>query len=303
MRGSRVRVALLGACLLLAACVRIPSAAPPAIAVGNRGEPPVAVSILGDAVYLVDPASGDVTRVASGLPNFQAGYAAWSPDRHTLAYGDGGIVLVGRDDRRLRTLAPGASVSMPAWSPDGRRIVYGDGVGMWVVPAGGGRPIRVPLPRALAPFSFDWSPGPSIVFEAQALDCIPPTGCASTGSSDLYLVGPDGKGLRRLTRLGSASNPRWSPDGRRILFVRTVGRGKARTTQVWTVGPRGRALAPLLSVPGVTAADWSPDGRQVALLRPGPIPHTLQLWIADVDGRGLHAVGPPLPGDDGTVDW
>ena len=90
-------------------------------------ETAIAVSVPSGAVYLVDPGTGRRALIASGLVDFQAGYASWAPDHHRLAFGDGGIVIVDITTGRRQVLAHGGSVSMPAWSPDGQRIAYSDG--------------------------------------------------------------------------------------------------------------------------------------------------------------------------------
>lgn len=50
--------------------------------------------------------------------------------------------------------------------------------------------------------------------------------------SDLWLVGVDGKGLRRLTsHPGNDSNPRWAADGKMVWFISD----RAGSTQVWRI--------------------------------------------------------------------
>ena len=55
-----------------------------------------------------------------------------------------------------------------------------------------------------------WSPdGRSILFASHRDH--------SDNSRDIYVMGPDGSGVRRLTSAG-AETPGWSPDGRYIVF-------------------------------------------------------------------------------------
>ena len=55
---------------------------------------------------------------------------------------------------------------------------------------------------------------------------------ANKGRTDLWLVGVDGAGLRRLTSHQAAdSNPRWSPDGESIWFIST----RSDSAQVWRI--------------------------------------------------------------------
>ena len=54
--------------------------------------------------------------------------------------------------------------------------------------------------------------------------------------SDLWLVGADGAGLRRLTSHEAGdSEPRWAPDGRSILFLSS----RSGSTQVWRIAADG----------------------------------------------------------------
>lgn len=67
-----------------------------------------------------------------------------------------------------------------------------------------------------------------------------------------------GAPARRLTFYGGRS-PSWSPDGRRLAFV--------RGGDVWTVRPDGRARRHLTRQGTDEEPTWSPDGRRIAFLR------------------------------------
>ena len=59
-------------------------------------------------------------------------------------------------------------------------------------------------------------------------------------------------------------NARWSPDGRRIAFVRT----RDDESQVWLMSISGGEPAPVTSLPPgkITALEWSPDGSRLAIV-------------------------------------
>src|SRR5207248_2834121 len=86
---------------------------------------PIAVSVLADSIYLVDPVSGTSRTVVSGLHDFQSGFATWAPDQRRLAYGDSGVFVLDTATGEAQRLIAGPSVSMPAWGPTGQQIAYG----------------------------------------------------------------------------------------------------------------------------------------------------------------------------------
>jgi TolB protein len=235
----------------------------------------------------------------TGLRAIARGHSpAWSPDGRRLAFvresGRNADIYVadaaGRNVRRL-TRASSQEYS-PSWSPDGRRIAFASNregrFRIYVVRADGTGARRVsPRGGAGDSHSPSWSPdGRLIAFSSSH---------ATPENPEIYVVRPDGSGLTRLTRtrggvevLGDDAWPRWSPDGRRIVFSSNrTGHG-----EVWIMRADGTGQRRLAGLP--RRDDWaptfSPDGTQIAF-------HSLDgrgrslLYVVRQNGTGLRSLG------------
>lgn len=306
-RGRLFSLPLVLVCLLGAACASIqdvvglsstPAAPDPATA--------IAVSIPSDSIYVVDAASGAEKSVASGLSDFQSGYAAWAPDHHHLAYGNGGITILDVATGTEEVLVDGQLLSMPAWSRDGKQLAYGNGTTLWLTSVARPKPVQLNMPETLSPLSMNWGRGTAIAFEGLQLDCNNPGPCLSTEDRDVWTIQPNGTGLTQVTHLASAQNPKWSPDGLRILFIRTITTKKASIHQLWTVRSDGTMLKRVGQVTGMMAADWSPDGKNIAFVSQGTGINginSLEVWVMGADGSNPHRVGGTISGANATIDW
>jgi Tol biopolymer transport system component len=261
----------------------------------------MALSVLADAIYLVDPDTGRRLVVKTGLAHYQSGWAVWSPDRWRLAYGNDGIFLLDPRTGRQWALVQGPNLSMPAWSPDGRSIVYGDGTSLWVSELEPFDPAPVHLRATLAPLGMSWHPGEAIAFEGLRRDCTLSFRCTSTGESEVWSVQPDGTALERISDFGRIQSPKWSPDGGRLLVIRQTDGGAVR--ELWVIEANGSGARRVLDAGDVIAADWSPSGDRVGLVRRGPSLGTLQVWTASADGSDARPIGSPVRGDEATIDW
>ena len=75
-----------------------------------------------------------------------------------------------------------------------------------------------------------------------------------------WLVGIDGKGLRKVTDAGV---PRWSPDGKRVMVTRTtLSAGQIQTQDLVEIDV---ATGKERGVFSGRFGDWSPDGSRIAL--------------------------------------
>jgi dipeptidyl aminopeptidase/acylaminoacyl peptidase len=89
--------------------------------------------------------------------------------------------------------------------------------------------------------------------------------------TSLLTVGTSGaEAPRTLTSNPRDTMPRWSPDGRRIAFLRSIEKdGKPQPGQVYLLDMNGGEAYPLTQdTKGVTSIEWSPDGRTVAFTAP-----------------------------------
>jgi Tol biopolymer transport system component len=262
----------------------------------------IALSVLSESIYLVDPATGRRAEVVGGLQDFRSGYATWAADHRQLAYANHAIYLVDFDTSQQRVVVKGRNLSMPAWNPTGDEIVYGDGVSMWRTPMPAAASIRLRIPTTLAPLDMDWARNGLIAFEGLVRDCRRSPHCSSTDRSEIWVFDPNGGAMRQITHVGHVESPKWSPDGSRILFIRRQKANAARR-ELWVVNADGSGARKLSSAENVVAADWSADGFRLAMVRVAEKAHTLQLWIADEDGSNSRAVGQPVKGTEATVDW
>jgi dipeptidyl aminopeptidase/acylaminoacyl peptidase len=90
-------------------------------------------------------------------------------------------------------------------------------------------------------------------------------------SATLYITSVKGGESRILVEdIPELGAPRWSPDGRTIAFLGTVG---GRKTQIYTVPAAGGTPTELSDAPnGVEQYSWSPDGSTIAYVTPDDSP-------------------------------
>jgi Tol biopolymer transport system component len=150
----------------------------------------------------------------------------------------------------------------------------------------------------------------------------------STLNGDIWVVRPDGRGRRRLTRSGPGIDfdPDFSPDGNRIVFRSSRGqyardRYRIGLEAIRVVDVRTRMQRQIQPRTGGLFPAWSPDGKQIAFSglrsRGGPV-DTIQLMrpdggdLVDLDVPGEGAAWSPdgesiaigsHPGDGNWAVW
>jgi dipeptidyl aminopeptidase/acylaminoacyl peptidase len=88
-----------------------------------------------------------------------------------------------------------------------------------------------------------------------------------TYDTAIWLVPTDGsKPPRPITSGIRDVSPRWSPDGRRLAFVRAVEKdGRQQPAQIYVMSMAGGEASPLTEMPRSAAnPEWAPDGRTLA---------------------------------------
>jgi Tol biopolymer transport system component len=161
----------------------------------------------------------------------------------------------------------------------------------------GNRPITRVKGSASLP---DWSPnGKLIAFEHETRSGQP------DADRSVALISARGTDLRELTPTGAEpqpagrvrdGNPAFTPDGRRIVFVRDQG---PADRGLWIMNIDGSGLRRLTRNPFVREVDGgdlapnvSPDGKRVSFVRIKRSEKLQALFVVRIDGTGLKQVTP-----------
>src|ERR1051326_3288967 len=86
-------------------------------------------------------------------------------------------------------------------------------------------------------------------------------------NTSIWAVSTSGnEGPHRLTSGERDSSPRWSPDGKYVVFTRATEKdGKPEPPQLSMLSMAGGDAFPITSLPkGASDPRWSPDGKQIA---------------------------------------
>jgi WD40 repeat protein len=107
--------------------------------------------------------------------------------------------------------------------------------------------------------------------------------CAADDATAIFVMKLDGSELRRIAQvLGfrKHGSPRWSHDGKRLLFDASQGPNNA--WKVYAINFDGTGLT---EIGEHGLADWSPDDKQIACYSYG-VNQKTGVWIQNVDGKG-----------------
>jgi Tol biopolymer transport system component len=249
-------------------------------------------SLGGSSLWVARTRGGTPYRVASD-EHLNAS-PAWLDDRHLLFVSDRDgqravyVVEVGPtgvrgEPRSIPGLTDPHSIS---YSPASRRLAYAKftaRANVWAYPLGRSAPISIRDGRRVTAGgqvieNLDVSPdGSWIVFNGDL-----------RGRPDLYKVSSAGGQPTALTSGESGPQaPRWSPDGREIVFTTTSGSGRLRAYQIMTIPAAGGSPVALTDDSARKEyPSWSPDGRRIAFQSYHAGRQFVNAWLLSRDSVG-----------------
>ena len=88
----------------------------------------------------------------------------------------------------------------------------------------------------------------------------------------------DGSGMVRLTDPGEGVQPHWSPDGKRIVYLRYGG--EERLDDIWVMNADGSGARRVVGLQGYESdSSWTPSGKVL-------YGHNGNMFVVNLDGSG-----------------
>jgi Tol biopolymer transport system component len=212
--------------------------------------------------------------------------AAISPDGRYLAFADFTGVF-------LKTLETGEthSLKLPegfcfrcvslSWFRDGTKLIgvgpgqSGNTTGIWYISIFGEPPRKLRDDAGRASVSPD---GRQIAF------------ISGRQQAEIWIMGSDGQDPKRVAEAGVDGRflqVQWSPDGRRLAFMKSVGQVGERRISLESLDPIHEGAVQMFSSPGLQSFCWTADGELfLALQEPAPNQSDTNLWQSKVRPSG-----------------
>jgi Tol biopolymer transport system component len=197
-----------------------------------------------------------VLAVLSAITSLSCGDSA-RPRNGAIAVTYKDSVFVLQPDGSRMEKVPGTDRAGEAvWSPDGRRIAFSRRTAtnseivedLYVIRPDGSS-LQLITRNGMFP---SWSPDGKLL----ALLGDAPDDEAVANTSEIFVVGVDGRGRTRLTSNdGYDGEPDWSPDGKRLVFATDNG--------LFLMSSDGKERRRLTRGLRHSNPDWSPDGRMI----------------------------------------
>jgi beta-lactamase regulating signal transducer with metallopeptidase domain/Tol biopolymer transport system component len=230
----------------------------------------------------INPNTGDWEKIGDFGHNFQV-----SPDGSRYLYSKfrPDSLATGTHDVWLADAKGGTPVRIvedaicPLWSPDGKEVLYFKGKSVkdagwhgpsWILNLETMQARKIPVPETDE--VDDWSR------QGNWLVTVSDRHAPHGSGYQLYVMHPDGSGERRLTEGALNCYPKFSPDGKRIVYQRSTG-----LNSLWVVDIDGsnRKQVMIENADGTHApedASWSPDGKWLVA--------KVFDWKIEVDDKG-----------------
>lgn len=188
----------------------------------------------------------------------------------------------------------------PSWSPDGTKIVFErheSGATLYSIDADGSHIKRLspPQSRDVRP---SWSPdGSKIIFT----HVVTPSD-KGIPDTEIAIMNVDGSNIKTILASNGTFNiePRWSPDGSKIVFMSNREGGQ----HIFTMNPNGTDVKKISDKGANGDPAWSSDGSKISFGSNREGGSKLNIFTMNADGSGLQQVTHFLPPyESGDTSW